>query len=169
MPIALLDLLDPSNRTAFRDAYLDVPFDLSAHPMDHDGDRRRRRFPRRCGTWLHVVDLPAYTEQEKLAIAREHLLTRPFDGPPPTSAGVLALEHADSVAYRWAPRRRRVRLLRSWSRIEWSLPSRSCERCRRGALVARDVAGEPWRYRGVPRRRPFRAGGHPAGDSGLHQ
>ena len=47
---------------------------------------------------LHVVDLPAYTEEEKLAIAQEHLLKRPFDDPLPMSAGILALEPAASAA-----------------------------------------------------------------------
>ena len=56
------------------------------------------RFPRRCGDCLHVVELPAYTEQEKVAIAQEQLLKRPFDDPLPMSAGILALEPAASAA-----------------------------------------------------------------------
>lgn len=87
----LLGLLDPSKRTEFRDAYLDVPLDLSgvlwiATAIDAEA------IPGVLRDCLSVVNLPAYTEQEKLAIAQEHLLTRPFAGPLPTSAGVLALE-----------------------------------------------------------------------------
>ncbi len=85
---ALLGLLDPSNRTAFRDAYLDVPLDLSG-VLWITTATDAGAIPATVRDWLHVVDLPAYTEQEKLAIARDHLLTRPFDGPSPTSAGVL--------------------------------------------------------------------------------
>ena len=92
----LLYVLDSSKRTAFRDAYLDVPLDLSgvlwvATATDAGAISAVLR------DYLHVVDLPAYTEQEKLAIAQEHLLTRPFADPLPTSAGVLALEPADSA------------------------------------------------------------------------
>ena len=39
---------------------------------------------------LAVVELPGYTEQEKLAIAERHLLTRPYDEPARTAAGWLA-------------------------------------------------------------------------------
>ncbi len=53
--------------------------------------------PAAVGDCLYVVDLPAYTEQEKLAIVQERLLARPFDGPLPTSASILALEPAASA------------------------------------------------------------------------
>ena len=79
------------------DAYLAVPLDLSgvlwiATATDVGA------IPAKVRDCLHVVDLPAYTEQEKLAIAQEHLLKRPFDDPLPTSAGILALEPAASAA-----------------------------------------------------------------------
>ena len=93
----LLDVLDPSSREAFKDAYLAVPLDLSgvlwiATATDVGA------IPAMVRDCLHVVELPAYTEQEKLAIAQEHLLKRPFDDPLPTSAGILALEPAASAA-----------------------------------------------------------------------
>ena len=95
--VALLGILDSSKRTAFKDAYLDVPLDLSgvlwiATATDADA------IPVTVRDCLHVVDLPVYTEQEKLAIAQEHLLARPFDDPLPASAGILALEPAASAA-----------------------------------------------------------------------
>ena len=88
---ALLDVLDPARRSAFRDEYLQVPFDLSAAlwvvtATDAGG------IPEPVRTRLEVIELPAYSEQEKLAIAQRYLLTRPFgqsqDTPP------LALEPA---------------------------------------------------------------------------
>ena len=88
---ALLDVLDPARRSAFRDEYLQVPFDLSAAlwivtATDAGG------IPELVRTRLEVIELPAYSEQEKLAIAQRYLLTRPFgqsqDTPP------LALEPA---------------------------------------------------------------------------
>ena len=79
---ALLYLLDPARRPAFRDAYLDVAFDLSAvlwivTATDPDA------VPEPVREHLAVVELPAYTDEEKLAIAQQHLLTRPFDAPAP--------------------------------------------------------------------------------------
>ncbi len=82
---ALLDVLDPARRSAFRDEYLQVPFDLSAAlwvvtATDAGG------IPEPVRTRLEVIELPAYSEQEKLAIAQRYLLTRPFgqsqDTPP---------------------------------------------------------------------------------------
>ena len=140
---ALLDLLDPSNRAAFPDAYLDVPLDLSG-VLWITTATDAGAIPAAVRDWLHVVDLPAYTEQEKLAIAREHLLTRPFDGPPPTSAGILALEPPDSAASAGAappsdPAAPVVVADRVVSSVE-ELRALSA-----GPLAARDVAGEPWR------------------------
>ena len=76
----LLYLLDPARRAAFRDAYLDVAFDLSAvlwivTAADPGA------IPEPVREHLAVVELPACTEEEKLAIAQQHLLTRPFDTP----------------------------------------------------------------------------------------
>ncbi len=86
---AVLDVLDPARRTAFRDAYIDVPFDLSGvlwivtatDPGAIPEPVRKR---------LEVIELPGYTEQEKLAIAEQYLLKRPFDEPGGTPAGCLA-------------------------------------------------------------------------------
>ena len=96
-PHPLRHVLDPSSREAFKDAYLAVPLDLSgvlwvATATDAGA------IPATVRDCLHVVELPAYTEQEKLAIAQEHLLKRPFDGLLPMSAGILALEPAASAA-----------------------------------------------------------------------
>ena len=93
----LLDVLDSSERTEFRDAYLDVPFDLSgvlwiATATDAGA------IPAVVRHCLHVVNLSAYTEQEKLEIAQGHLLACPFDDPQSTSGGVLALEPGSSGA-----------------------------------------------------------------------
>ena len=94
---SMLAVLDSPRRTAFQDAFLQFPLDLSgvlwiATATDPTV------IPAEVRDCLHVVDLPVYTEQEKVAIAEEHLLRRPFDGVLAEAAGVLAPDLASSAA-----------------------------------------------------------------------
>jgi ATP-dependent Lon protease len=75
---AMLEVLDPEQNQSFRDNYLNVDFDLSkvlfiatANVIENIPPALRDR--------MEIIQIPGYTENDKLLIARKHLVERQIE------------------------------------------------------------------------------------------
>lgn len=106
---ALLEVLDPEQNKAFNDHYLEVDYDLS--DVMFVTTANSLNLPRPLLDRLEIIRIPGYTELEKMAIARNHLLPRQMELHKLTQSDVIVEDSAVMSLIRFYTREAGVRSL----------------------------------------------------------
>jgi ATP-dependent Lon protease len=75
---AMLEVLDPAQNSAFRDHYLDLPFDLSKVLFVCTANQLEP-IPAPLRDRMDIIELSGYTEEEKVEIAKRYLVPRQLE------------------------------------------------------------------------------------------
>lgn len=85
---ALLEVLDPEQNYTFADHYLDIPFDLSK-VMFITTANYIENIPGPLRDRMEVIELTSYTEDEKVQIAKRHLIEKQLSAHALTSENII--------------------------------------------------------------------------------
>ncbi len=138
---ALLEVLDPEQNSNFSDHYLDQPFDLSA-VMFIGTANYTEPIPPALFDRMEVIELPGYTETEKLRIAKRYLVPRQLKEHGLTKAQLTVKDEAILATIRSYTREAGVRNLeRHIAAICRAVATQIAKGTKRRATIgARDLA-----------------------------
>ena len=168
---ALLEVLDSEQNYAFRDHYLEIPVDLSrvmfimtANTLD--------TIPRPLLDRMEIIEIPSYTDEEKVQIAQRHLLPKERQAHGLTASSLRVDESAIRAAIALYTRESGVRSLeRQLGKIcrkaAMQLATSDVKRVTVTEKNIKDFLGAPRAAQEkIPRKGPCRRGERPCVDRG---